>query len=537
MNMQSSSWLARFTRRIALAALATVASVALAQPQPAPSDEQPQADPPARVGALTAAQGSVVFAPAGDTDWSDLPHNRPIVDGDRLWTDEGARAEVSFGSSVLHMDSRTFVEVIAVDDDVVQLAVNQGSVDARARELRAGDGFEISTPQLALRATQPGEWRIDVDPQQGLTRITAHSGVALLYGSGGNVQQIVAGQQLAFAGRELRPANVGQALPDDFGRWAFERNRALEDSLAARYIPRDVVAATELDAWGAWSLDPDYGAVWYPEVSAADWAPYRYGHWESIAPWGWTWVDDAPWGFAPFHYGRWTMIGTRWAWVPGPLGRHPVYAPALVAFVGGPGGAFSLAGGPGIGWYPLGPGEIWRPYWNASPAYVRDVNRYLVRDSRGYNTGPHLFGHRPDAITSARVDDFDHGRFVAPRRGRVRAQDIMRVQPTMPPVPTREARREVPREPLRSAAPQRPPEQRRSVAPQAPYSQPAQRVQAFRQVGPAARDFQQRPRSSQPRAFTPVQRRPAVSPQRHDVRRVQHERRREPGHDDRRRND
>ena len=430
--MQSNRTLSRFLRRVAVLAFAALAGAALAQPQLAQPDESPP-DPPARVGALTAAQGSVVFAPAGQTDWADLPHNRPIVDGDRLWTDDGARAEANFGSSVLHMDSRTFVEVIAVDDDVLRLAVNQGSVNARARELRAGDSFEISTPQLALRATQPGDWRIDVDPQQGFTRVTALGGVALLYGSGGNVQQIVAGQQLAFAGRNLQRARVAPAGPDAFGNWALDRNRTEDQSLAARYIPRDVVGAPGLDAYGSWSIDPDYGPVWSPQVASADWAPYRYGHWESIAPWGWTWVDDAPWGFAPFHYGRWTMIGARWAWVPGPLGRHPVYAPALVAFVGGTGGTFSLAGGPALGWYPLGPGEVWRPYRDASPAYVRDVNRYLVRDSRGYNTGPHLFGHRPDAITSARVDDFNRGRVVVPRHGRLRAQDIARVQPAMPP--------------------------------------------------------------------------------------------------------
>jgi hypothetical protein len=28
-----------------------------------------------------------------------------------------------------------------------------------------------------------------------------------------------------------------------------------------------------------------------------------------MSPWGWTWVDNAPWGFAPFHYGRWVGAG------------------------------------------------------------------------------------------------------------------------------------------------------------------------------------------------------------------------------------
>src|SRR5207245_1389824 len=76
-------------------------------------------------------------------------------------------------------------------------------------------------------------------------------------------------------------------------------------------------------------------AVWVPRSMIVGWAPYRYGHWAWVDPWGWTWIDDAPWGFAPFHYGRWVYVDGGWGWVPGHVVARPVYAPALVAFVGG----------------------------------------------------------------------------------------------------------------------------------------------------------------------------------------------------------
>src|SRR5439155_18921557 len=100
------------------------------------------------------------------------------------------------------------------------------------------------------------------------------------------------------------------------------------------------------------------------------WAPYREGHWVWLDPWGWTWVDNEPWGFAPFHYGRWAFIDERWAWVPGEFVPQPVFAPALVAFIGDPDVGIELAGlaGPAVGWFPLAPGEV---YW---PSYTRDVN-------------------------------------------------------------------------------------------------------------------------------------------------------------------
>jgi hypothetical protein len=400
-------------------ALVLVASVAWSQPR------MSRDDPPLRVGVLTDIEGSVVWAPAGQTEWKDAPRNRPVTRGDRLWTDDGARAEVHFGSSVLRMDSGTFVEAVAVEGDELRLQLNEGVADARVRELLPGDTFEIATPQLALRATQAGDWRIDVDPGRGFTRVAVRSGVITVRGASGSALRLVAGQTIAFSGSDLAPFSGKRELAEeDFDRWAAERDRAEDQSIAARYVSRDVVGYQELDRHGAWSQDAVHGPVWYPDIAAGDWAPYRYGRWEWIAPWGWTWIDDAPWGFAPLHYGRWATIGARWCWVPGPLGSRAVYAPALVSFMGS---------GASVAWYPLAPGEVWRPLFDASPGYVRDANRYLVTDSRGYNTGTPFFLQRPDAITAMRVDDFDRGVSVQTSRTRVSGAELARMQPIVPP--------------------------------------------------------------------------------------------------------
>ena len=95
-----------------------------------------------------------------------------------------------------------------------------------------------------------------------------------------------------------------------------------------------MTGAEDLDRYGHWESHPEYGPIWTPPPWCPGWAPYRYGHWAWIGPWGWTWVDDAPWGFAPFHYGRWVMVGGRWCWAPGRYVARPVYAPALVAWIG-----------------------------------------------------------------------------------------------------------------------------------------------------------------------------------------------------------
>jgi hypothetical protein len=128
--------------------------------------------------------------------------------------------------------------------------------------------------------------------------------------------------------------------------------------------------------------------VWFPEQVPTGWVPYRYGHWAFIPPWGWTWVDDAPWGFAPFHYGRWVVIEHRWAWWPGPRVHRPIYAPALVTFIGSPGwGSITVVrGARPIGWVPLAPHEAFRPHYRASPVYVRNIN-VVVNNTTVNNVG------------------------------------------------------------------------------------------------------------------------------------------------------
>lgn len=391
-------WLAAFV-------LLCSAQLALAQ-QPAA-----EADPPERVGHVSYRQGNVVFAPEGDEEWVELPQNRPLTAGDRLWSDRGARAEVHLGSATLHVDGESHVGVSALDAGNAQFILMQGTVNARVRELVPGENFEVDTPHLAFRATQPGDYRVEVDPA-GHTRVVVHSGRGTVFGEGGQSVTLGAGQQGAFGGRFLAPAQAQAWRGDDFSQWAAARNRAEDQSVSARYVPRGVVGYQQLDAHGTWGQDAEHGAVWYPNVQAQDWAPYRHGRWTWVDPWGWTWVDDAPWGFAPFHYGRWATIGNRWAWVPGRLAPRPVYSPGLVVFMGGNGVDLGVGAGPSVGWYPLAPGEAWWPTYRASPRYVGGLNFAINLGRYPRNYENHHHRRHFHGVTVVREDDFRRGRHI-----------------------------------------------------------------------------------------------------------------------------
>ncbi len=335
------------------------------------------ADPPSRVARLGYMTGEVSFSPAGENDWTRAAINRPLTTGDRLWADTGSRAEMQVGGAMIRMNAGTGVSILNLDDRIVQLQLTQGTLNVRARRFEPDQIFEVDTPNLAFTLRQPGEYRITVDADGNATEIVVRKGQGEVYGEGA-AYVIDSRQPYRFTGTGLREYELFDAPRfDEFDRWSSDRDRSYDNSASARYVSQDVVGYQDLDANGVWRVDATYGNVWVPTRVAADWAPYRDGHWAWVDPWGWTWVDDAPWGFAVSHYGRWTNMHGTWGWVPGPVRTRAYYAPALVAFVGGSNFMLTIGGGNvgGVAWFPLGPREVYRPSYAVSRGYFENVNR------------------------------------------------------------------------------------------------------------------------------------------------------------------
>ncbi|KWF67886.1 DUF6600 domain-containing protein [Burkholderia pseudomultivorans] len=396
--------------------------------------QQPGGDPPGRVARLNYLSGAVTTEPAGTDTWSYAAVNRPLTTGDQLWNDAGARSELHIGSTAVRLGESTSLSVLNLDDSTTQLKVGLGTVSTHVRALPSGGSYEIDTPNLALGISGPGDYRVDVAPNGASTTVTVRSGSATVYGNNGQYP-LSPGQQVVFTGTDLQVAQQAPApAPDALDRWAESRDAAEDRSVSARYVSRDIPGYQDLDANGTWRETPNYGEVWVPNDTPADWAPYHDGHWIWQAPWGWTWVDDAPWGFAPYHYGRWAYVDDSWAWVPGPMAvsEPPVYAPALVAFVGGGGGpdwsvALTVGGvaAAGCAWFALGPGEPWHPGWGGwSPHYYDRVNRNIVVNNVTVNKTVNVTNitnihntyvnfRAPHAITAVPATAFVHGQPVA----------------------------------------------------------------------------------------------------------------------------
>jgi hypothetical protein len=511
---------------------------------PAPIAPTDSGDPPDRVARLAVLQGSVFFQPSGDTSassWSDASINYPLTSGDRLYADQGGRAELQVGDCTLRINGVADLTVATLTDDFLQLSLAQGRLQVSVYDLSAGDSIEVDTPNGALLLRREGSYRIDVSESGNATTVAVERGLADVI-AGDAVQALHGGSALRLDGYDLiRVSSVSPPAPDDFDRWCAERDGALGSSVSAQYVGRDVPGYADLDRYGRWETEPDYGPVWYPTGVIVGWAPYRYGHWVWVDPWGWTWLDDTPWGFVPFHYGRWVWLRSRWAWVPGRWPHRPCYAPALVVFVS--------VGRVGVqAWFPLGPGEPYHPWYHHGPRYRGLVNpgivvvptrqvKYMNRprtivvpisvvqrgDPVGRRavpaTGPEATRAQP--IAHPRVSPLPRAagggqpaaRPPTVRRPAVEVQPWRRPTEARPAPAQRPPRRVISRNPpARQALPF--PTRERAMRPEPGWPLEPQQRQNLRAGKPAGphRDTQEPPRSATPRTRQPAKKPPPKKP-------------------------
>jgi hypothetical protein len=339
-------------------------------------DAQTQGDPPARVGRLAYAQGTVSFHDAQDPTWTAASVNDALTTGDSLWTEPNARSELSVAGTRVRLDQSTQLDMLQVNDNQTRLQLDRGRLDIKTFTLETAQPYEIVTPRGTVKLEAQGDYYVESGSTQDPTRLGVRSGAAQITGLNGQVLAVRAGEVGEISGDAQSPQlRTIQAAPPPVPPYWAQRDQQLSYA-APQYISADVVGYEDMQAYGGWSNDPQYGEVWSPNTVPDGWQPYSTGEWTYSQPYGWTWVDAQPWGFAPYHYGRWANRDNRWFWVP-PERRSPVaYAPALVAFIGGVelGAAIGNANAQPVGWFPLGPREAYVPPYTNDRTYYDRIN-------------------------------------------------------------------------------------------------------------------------------------------------------------------
>jgi hypothetical protein len=379
-------------------------------------------DPPGRVGRITESQGQAwQWDPEGG-EWQAVQRNRPVTSGDRLSVEGNGRLELRIGSTTLRLAGGSELEMRRLDDERIEMELLRGSAALRVRSPEVAREIELLTEEGRFLPRRPGHYR--VEREGDTSTATAWSGT-LRFEAPDSALALSGGRSAEFwqegAQRTTHYSWV-EPKQDEFADWVARENREDDRRASSRYVSPEMTGWEDLDRHGQWESHPDYGSVWIPATVVAGWAPYRYGHWAWVRPWGWTWVDDAPWGFAPFHYGRWVMWSGRWCWTPGAYVARPVYAPALVAWVGGPSVSVGMVvgGPPVVGWVPLAPRELYVPYYprTVSGVYLRGVNpgHPNVKPPPKVPTGPIMYTNQgvPGAVTVVPSNVLGARRPVAP---------------------------------------------------------------------------------------------------------------------------
>lgn len=295
--------------------------------QDGPDGPDRSSGPGARAARAVQVDGGVTLFDPEAGRWVNLERNRPLAAGDRLVTAAGAQAELRLGSTVLRLAERTELELAALDGDQVLLRLHAGSLALRLNSREATAETRVVTNEALLRPQRSGHYRFD--RMAGTTWATPWRGELRVEGPGG--WGVAEGQRLELyrdAGGELR-GRWGAPPDDAFAAWVqAEDAREGRRVATAPAVSPEITGVEELERHGRWATHPEFGAIWFPLAVAADWAPFRDGRWVWLRPWGWTWIDDAPWGFAPSHYGRWVHWEGRWGWLPGRPAPRPFFRPA-----------------------------------------------------------------------------------------------------------------------------------------------------------------------------------------------------------------
>ncbi len=384
------------------------------------------ADPPARVGRISLIQGEVTFRDTAANESSPATLNWPVTGGAGLSTAPDARAEIRIGSTAVRLDGATALTFARLDDQTIAINLEYGAVTVRVRSREATDSFVLETRDARVLMTDAGRYRFEAGRAPDTTAVTVFQGGAHV-AAGGTIIAVRPGRraEVGFGGG----TRVGEAVPDEFDSWSLARDQRDDAAQSPRYVSPETTGYEALDEHGDWQQTSEYGPVWYPRAVPAGWAPYRAGRWAWVEPWGWTWIDEAPWGFAPFHYGRWALMRGTWGWVPGAFVARPVYAPALVGWIGRPGWSVTIGIGSvaAVGWFPLAPREVFVPAYRSSPGYVRHVNVAHVTNIVNVTNIQPQYAHRhvERAVTVVPATAVSGGQPVGRSAVRVRHADLV----------------------------------------------------------------------------------------------------------------
>ncbi len=326
---------------------------------------------------ISLIEGDVQLKTPEAGDWGYAAVNTPLAEGDQIWVPENSRVELQLNSgNYIRLDQGSALQILSMDEDSSQFYLSQGYAfvfyDAPTRR----SVIQVDTPDASTRAFENAIFRIDMS--ELYTDVTVHKGYVETENNIGHTR-INAGEMLSL-GQNTTGAVRPMGSPDDWERWNKERHEGLfaVSGESSRYLPAELSTYShDFDNSGRWVQVPDYGHVWTPTVDIGiSWTPYRDGSWVWRRG-DYVWVGSESWGWAPYHYGRWSFgVNVGWFWVP-PVTSEVYWSPGYVGWVRTP---------DYVAWVPLAPGDIYygRGHYGRNSVNITNVNINQVNITNVY---------------------------------------------------------------------------------------------------------------------------------------------------------
>ncbi len=315
---------------------------------------------------MSLVEGDVQIYAQDTREWVPASINMPLIEGDRIWVPERARAEIHIkGGTYLRLDANSSLSIIHVEEDSAQFYITRGYLYVNDR--RGGlNHIQIDTPFSSVSIYDDAVIMVDVS-EKGHTNVSVLKSYAYVESRSGKTR-VPAGKTLRV-GDDLYADLSPIGSPDEWEKWNRQRdNRFIAYGESSRYLPDELLEYSyDFDHNGRWVYARPYGYVWTPSIRiTAGWSPYRIGKWTWYSG-NYVWISYEPWGWVPYHYGRWAFItGIGWGWVPPSFG-FVYWAPGYVAWVYTPSY---------VAWVPLAPGEIYygRGYYGPHSVNIININ-------------------------------------------------------------------------------------------------------------------------------------------------------------------
>jgi len=317
-------------------------------------------------GRVSYVEGIAAVAQEEDVDWLQVTVNTPVRQADRYILQSDALMELELeGGNFVRFGPDSDATVEEYGSGGIKLVLASGDLIIR---LRSPVPVSVSTETAKITLEERGLYR--VSRKGKWVKLVVRRGRANVAGQS-RTRDLQSGDVLQMQGPNDPATTVSLIdIRDDFDFWSDRRDAGTVGAQSARFMGSDYTGSYELDRYGTWDYEQDYGWVWWPSVSVG-WSPYVSGRWVFYPSFGWTWVSYEPWGWLPYHHGRWIYSGlsSSWCWLPG---HFNTWSPALVDF--------HYANGY-LCWSPI-------PYGQDGPSRVRFLDRLRSGNHPGLTVVP-----------------------------------------------------------------------------------------------------------------------------------------------------